>query len=336
MFGNRNGWILSLIILLCTAGLLWALYKRGTEPVAIGPIGRMAPALTLTPPIPPRSVAGWMSEDADATELYRRILADVKANEFAYKDFRGVTTSADYERVRNGLDLLVQARTHRKAVLFADEPARLITNDLTLPVLREQVRGIFDAAHKRARVLQNEQKTAEARQLYEGIFSLGVHLMEERVIYEEWRQGNELLAVTRYLAELAESEAERQKITDFDKQFTAFKVAMVAPVQQFVLAAHPDPERDAVRVSGQVASFETWTADLIELARRSAELTWRVEATLALGRARHRGLTNVDRRAAVVALRDLASDPDPRVRRAAEMGLALTEDELNRMMRHLW
>jgi hypothetical protein len=46
-------------------------------------------------------------------------------------------------------------------------------------------------------------------------------------------------------------------------------------------------------------------------------------------------LTNVDQRAAAATLRDLREDANPHVRRAAELGLALTKTDVERMQPHL-
>ena len=73
------------------------------------------------------------------------------------------------------------------------------------------------------------------------------------------------------------------------------------------------------------------TGDLFELAKRSRERMWRVEAILALGRVRFfagEGGTAANQRNAMRILRDLAeNDPDPIIRTAATAARDLTVEQ---------
>jgi hypothetical protein len=75
----------------------------------------------------------------------------------------------------------------------------------------------------------------------------------------------------------------------------------------------------------------TRTGDVFELARRSGERMWRVEAVMALGRVRYFAGTSdsaADQRAAYALVKKLAeNDPDPVVRTAAAASRDLTIEQ---------
>src|SRR2546425_8080505 len=87
MFGNRIGWLFSLFIVMCTAGLLYVIYKKGTEPSPPGYVGLNAATYNCKLEIDPRSLASFMSESGDATELYQQAITEFLANPQAFDDF---------------------------------------------------------------------------------------------------------------------------------------------------------------------------------------------------------------------------------------------------------
>jgi hypothetical protein len=162
----------------------------------------------------------------------------------------------------------------------------------------------------------------QAKEAYLAGFVLGVHLCTERLTYDEYQLGQELLS--KASAALA-SLAEQTNKVDEAAEWRAFDARRVAENK-----LHIDPVLKLVR-SIDANTVGPHAGDLFELAKRSRERMWRVEAILAIGRMRYfagAGGTAANQRAANALLRDLADhDPDPIIRTAAETARDLTIEE---------
>lgn len=325
MFGNRAGWLLSLTIVMATAAFLFSIDYMGRRAPDPGPIGQNAASYSLVPPIDPRSVAPWMTEELDAAPIYMEVIAAHDANPRAFERYSasGRLTSPDYQAVEKAVQLLVQARKSQGVGgVFAAKPELVITYNLHRPAVKA-LETVGSVALKVGRQHQSAGDLPKATEIYEGIYTLGVKLAEERMAYNEWYVGRNMLTVGRWLGELPAHSAQADKFQAIDSQFKALGDKSITPVRNVIFVLNPDP--------AEYPSHATWTGDMIALATRAGDPMWRIEATLALGRARFQGYTRSDVRAAEMTLARLATDSNPHVQFAAKVARELTREELRRI-----
>jgi hypothetical protein len=148
---------------------------------------------------------------------------------------------------------------------------------------------------------------------------LGDALTRERLTYDEFAVGQELLGKSAFvLARIADERkdsATAEAWRDYEKHRQQFVREQIDPTLAFVRS-----------IDANVVG--TRTGDVFELAKRSNERMWRVEAILALGRVRFfvgSSESAADQRAALAVVREIAAnDPDPIVKLAAEQARDLT------------
>jgi len=319
MFGNRIGWLLSLFIMMCTSGLLFFIYKKGTEPSPPTYVGLNAASYTCKLDIDPRSLATFMSESGDSSEQYKQAIDEYLANPQAFVDFSEKAkkaTSPESQVVQQTTDLLVKASKISKGNVFVDRPQELIRYDNERPSLDAAI-ALGKAMIKLGMLYRAEKNPARAIEQFEGAFALGVRLFEERLVLSELIGGRELFAVSHYLKEQAEATNSSEKadaLARFDQQFATFFKNQIDPVRNTLMVVEPN------------------TGDVVALALNGGDPMWRVEATLALGRCRFSGHTRGDQVGATKCLREkLATSSDPRIKLAAEKGLALTAEEFRKL-----
>lgn len=293
-----------------------------------GPIAGKAASFTMRPPIEPRSAATWMTDPADATELYRQAISAYEADPQVFERYleRGRLDSPEYARVAPAMQLLLNARIHAKASVFAADPQRVITYENDKPILRQAARTLGQVGKKVGRQHQQAGQVDQARAIYQAVYALGVQMYEERLVFDEWYEAREMLAVARWLAELDEQSA--NTLRQVDGQFAAFFESQMRPVQQAIFVMNPH------------------LGDLLALARNGGDLMWRTEAILAMGRARtsfeatadddqmSSAKRNAARRAAGAIqqkLEQIRADRDPRIALAAEKAMSLTVPEFRKL-----
>src|SRR2546423_8635060 len=210
MFGNRLGWGISAAIVVVTALLMSLLYKLGTQIAPPGTVGLNAANYTMQLPIDPASLATWMSEEQDAIAIYKEVIGEYDAKSRAYNGCieRGKFNSPEYAQIEKGVNLLVKASTMRRPGVFADRPAELITYDTDRPALKEALRTVAKTAMKVGRQLELEKNVSKAREIYRGVYTLGVKLYEERLVFDEWYEVWEMLAVGKWMGAIADSGGE--------------------------------------------------------------------------------------------------------------------------------
>ncbi|HEX2972166.1 MAG TPA: hypothetical protein VHP11_07525 [Tepidisphaeraceae bacterium] len=298
MFGNRLGWGISVVLIIVTVVALGWIYRQGTMPQRPSSIGMAADQWTLQMPIPPRSVVRCMTEPGDAMDLYRRAIN-------AYQNRENRLIEPTLSEVQESLNLIVEARKFAGRGVFANRPQELISYDRDRPELNA-LDALRKLAFKQGRRYQNDGKTAQAREVYEGMFVLGLKLHEERLVWDEWQIGRDLMAVSRYMAELAETPQEKKVLEDFDAQWATFYRANIEKLQLAIF--NPQP----------------WTGDMAALASKCPEPMWRVEATLALGRCKYTGQTLGDQTGARRLVAKLVNDSDASVSLAAKLAKDLS------------
>ena len=324
MLGNRLGWLLSLCIVTMTALFLWSIHYIGNRMPEPGPVGLNAASYTMTLPADPRTVATWMSEDLDATPLYHQAIAEHDANPRAFERYiqSGTLTSEDARLVEKAVQLLVQARTSKgTGGVFGHKPELVITYDVSRPALRS-LRNVGRVAERMGRLNQTGGNPARAKEIYEGMYTLGIKLMEERLAYDEWSVGRNLL-MSKWIVELPEYSGDAHRFNAVEQQFKLIGNNSIRPVYSWIYLLNPDPD--------SYPAHETWTGDMIAVATRGGDPMWRIEATLALGRARFQGARRGDQVSAEKTLKELVSDPNPFIQFAAKAARELTREELRKI-----
>lgn len=323
MFGNRLGWGISAVICMFAAFLANLVYQAarvsaptGWVPRTIQPLTTAASAQTLVPDI---------TEPRDAGELYRRAIDDYLANRAAYdalataKDLNPVAITA-----RPGLVALLEATRCATMKLFTAQPQEVVRYDADKPPL--------DALHQvgkvalRIALLSAASDPVAARKYYEAVFSLGLKLYQERIVFGELSLGEELMGTAaagmKSLAERSKDAERVRLIQQFDTDRLNEHQAKLQPVWAVISSID----------EGTIAKH---AGDLFVLAQeRGIDRLWRVEATLKLGRLGYLAGRRGDQLAAMRVLREMSQDPgeDPIVKLAAERARALTIEEY-RMLR---
>jgi hypothetical protein len=205
--------------------------------------------------------------------------------------------------------------------LFAARPTEIINYQLNKPSL-EALETLGKCASTASRCSTSAHATPTAAiKYYRAGFVLGLHLCNERISYGELALGCNCSARPRRcwpkLLDETGKPVEAAAYRDFDARRLAFAKS-IEPTLRIVQAV------DAKTVGAH-------TGDLFELAKRSKERMWRVEALLALGRVRYfagAGGTAANQRAAMELLREVAeNDEDYVVRTAAGAARNLTVEE---------
>jgi hypothetical protein len=315
MFGNRLGWGISAAIIVCTTLLMWWLYKAGSQIAAPGTVGLNAANYSMQLPLDPRSLATWMSEEQDAVAIYKEAIAEYNAKPRAYNAYieRGKLNSPEYAEIEKGVNLLIKASTMKRPGVFSDRPAELITYDSDRLALKEALRTLGKTAMKVGRQLEVDKNISRAREIYRAVYSLGVKLYEERMVFDEWYEAREMLSVAKWLGEIAESGDEGARFKQVDDQILGFYKTKIEPVQNTIMVVNPQ------------------TGDVAALAVNGGDVMWRVEAVLALGRCRYVSPRAGDQFGATKLIDQLHNDPEPRVRLAASVAKSLTRQGIHKI-----
>jgi hypothetical protein len=326
MWGNRLGWTISACIVLATAAMLFVVARASqrTPPTAFAREQRNFVALEL--PEPPAVVIGNQAAGGDAGPLYRKAIETYLADRVPYDTFADSgRLESDAARRLAAVDLVVQAADcQTMSSLVAGRPAELINYDHVKPAL-EALDVLGRICVDRLGLLEQRAGLVEdAAKHVRAAFVLGHHLCRERVTLEEFQLGLRLLskstAVMLSSAAASKDDARAAALREFD----AARVKLagdVEPVARFLRSIEPS-------VVGPR------TGDVFEMAARSKERMWRVEAMLALGRVRFlagtEGTAANQRAATAFVTRAADEQSDPIVKAAAIAARDLTV-EMHRM-----
>ena len=322
MWGNRLGWSISVLIALLVGAWVY-LIERGSAVTPPTDFSRNpANFEPLRLPTPAASVFE-ASSNADAGPMYRQAIEWYRAERGTFTNFvdRGMLDSRERASVVEMLQPMVEAAACTRMDLFASRPDELVSYASNKPSL-DALETIGRACVDRLGLLHMRAGNRdEAEKYFKAGFALGLHLARERVTYGELDLGLQLLGKTApMLAKLAEESNNAVAAAagrDFDQQRLAFATSL-DPTLRIVRSIDPET---VGRQSG----------DVFELAKRSKERMWRVEAMLALGRLRHfagEGGTAANQRAANAFLSDAARiETDPVIRAAAVRARDLTVEQ---------
>jgi hypothetical protein len=326
MFGNRLGWGISAAIFIATVAVMAVIYRAGAYISPPRTVGSNAASYTMQLPLDPRSLATWMTEEQDAIAIYKDAITEYNAKTRHYNAYleRGRLNSPEHKEIEKGVSLLIKAAPMKKPGVFSDRPAELITYDTDRPALKEALRTVGKTAMKvgrqhevaagEAKADDEKQKNlSRAREIYRSVFSLGVKLYEERLVFDEWFEARELLSVARWMGEIATDVNEANRLKDFDAQFLDFYKKKIEAPQNTIQVLYP------------------YTGDVAALATNAGDPMWRVEAILALGRCRYTAPRAGDQLGATRLIEELTGDPDIRIRLAALAAKNLTRDGIHKL-----
>jgi hypothetical protein len=307
MFGNLQGWLISLVIGLCGGYVLWLGSRVPTvsEPSGVFP-NLLAPVAL---PIDPRSISpAPMSAACDAGEKYAAAVDEFLADRARYEQWHSKAGTA-LSAKPHAVELLVEATDCGRMTLFTKSPADVLNYDPE-PRRLGALETVGDMAVQRGMLLRKDHPD-EARRYLAAAFALGYHLYGERVAWREFTTGVNLMTnAAKYLAEL-EPDAGRARL-----------------LERFADAADKY-KLDQMKLYGVLATADGPTVgrhggDAYALARSSPERMWRTSAILAIGRMKYNTPRRGDQLAAPRELEGWTKDPDPVVRAAANAALNLT------------
>jgi hypothetical protein len=331
MWGNKEGWIISGIIVVLMGWMIWTLGR--VEPIAkpSGQFSNLEEPIKL-PVAPAEIIPGVMTEDRDAGDLYRQAIELYREKPKTYDKFE-VTRIAEAKNLP-ALELVLQAGTAKRAKIFIDAPQTLVNYNFPWPELD----AIFhlgqlsnSVGHYYVVSKTNSNEELAKKYLHAG-FSLGAKLYEERLVHAEMMNGIKLMqGAVDSLKELAKRKgdaAREQQLEQFGKQTTAYYSAKVQKLYEKV-------------VTGAPADVATYSGDVFALAMKNPDRMWRTEAILKVGRYRYEKggrpgdqiwATRMLNEPQRLGITDFAEDPDPAVRAAGVAAKGLTVEQF-RMIR---
>jgi hypothetical protein len=316
MFGNKIGWMLSVII----AGLMgWGIFVLGSAPVIAKPSGKfknIATPINL-PMSPSEALPGVMTEDRDAGDDYRQAI------QLYLEDPRAYDKGKQYDRRDKlpAIDLLVSAAKAKKASIFSAKPETLVNYRYPWPEL--------DALMKLGLISNSIAFTAQARgdeattKTYaSATFALGAKLYDERLTHGELDAGQKLMQTA---GDTFKALAKRTGDTATELRWQKFGEQTGTYYKQNIQALYQNIARDSATDAG----------DTFALAMQNPDRMWRVESILKIGRYKFNASRYGDQVGAKRMLEnpekykytDWSKDPDPAVRAAAKAAKELTIEQ---------
>jgi hypothetical protein len=316
MWGNRLGWTIAAFIAIAIVGLVtWVhLTAHDLSPrTEITSDPRATELLVL--PVSPKTVLPAMTAASDAGPIYRRAIAMYLADVSTYSAFARSGRERDLEDVP-AINILAQATPCETADIFQSDPTKIVTLVNEKPELDALIELAVGA--RRAGMLIQSKKPAEALALYEAVFSLGAKLFRERLTYQEMDAGLTMMAEGSALIGALNPDR-AAACRQFDEARRAYVNTRILPLQK-ILHTLDQP------------TIERHAGDVFYLARHAQDRMWQVEAIFATARYRFNAGRYADQKAAMRILESLSKDPDPIVRTAAIEARDMTEQRY-RMLR---
>ena len=215
MFGNKEGWILSAVIV---ALMGWMFTKIGRlEPIP-EPSGQFAnlDAPVQLPVAPADVLPGVMTEDRDAgdqyweaIELFRKFPTDYRRSE--------LSNTAKVARLP-AINLVLEGTSAKHASLFVQRPEVLVNYKFPWPELEAiSELGQFCNSMGHYYITKKPDEKQAKRYLHAG-FSLGVKLYDERVTHAEMMAGVKLMqGAVLSLKELAKQQKDTDRLAALDR-----------------------------------------------------------------------------------------------------------------------
>ena len=322
MYGNVPGWVISALLAL---GVGFFIYQSGVPAHITPPTGKFPEGLkSASLATDPAKVVPAGTDDCDAGEAYRLVATDLKENPQLLDAFlhagTGLAKLAAAAAMDDDIERLVGASKCSRMMLFAKNPSEVVNYDNVKPLLPELAN--FGNAVINIGALHAQKDPAQARRYIEAVFALGRHLYEERIIFEEYRIGLDLMInASGMLAQFGTDKSDAARIAQL-KAFEADGAKQskaITPLWGAISGIGTGPD-------GRLA----YAGDMFKIANDSAEPMWRTEALLKLGRMRHMSDASYgDQTGAhrVLKLTAERSDIPASVKLAARVGRDLTVEK---------
>jgi hypothetical protein len=308
MWGNRLGWIISAcIVVVFGFVLVLAGMPAGIESPTgqLSAVGLQVAAL----PVDPLSIFKPGASDQDASDLYREAMHDYDVHTQQYQDWENNPSSA-LAADPAGVEKIVAARDCAKMDLFAKDPTELINYDNDHPGLTA-LHTVGTVMDQMAFLAGGNNDTAKAKKYGEALFALGYNLARERVRFEEWNEGVQLMRSAAL--DLVKGDPDKASAySDFNESVGKFMTDKISPFWQ---------KLDGIDPQG-------YAGDIFQMAQpTNPEVMWRVEAILRLGRLTYFAPTRGDQLVTRHFLTKLADDPneDRLVHTAAAAAVSLMQ-----------
>jgi hypothetical protein len=320
MLGNLRGWIFSAVIALLFGAIIFTQGRPGTVSTSRGELVKLTAATKL--PADPKPLVADGTQDCDAGDLYRQAIDDYRANPHEYERVLRIQGPQFRQAAQElkGVQFILDAAKCSKMDLYASKPREVANYERGRPGL-DALQTMGQVVNRLAASLAKEDP-ARAHAYAEALFLLGRRLYEERVVFQEYTAGVDLMANaanTMAKQTLAEDKSRAEQMAEFVKNVENYTG------ENFT--------RLWTAVSGleEPGKMLNWTGDIFELAKDpNVDPMWRTEAALKLGRMRWMGSVRAaDQKGASRTLRQLADDPSAplSVRVAAAAGRDLTVEK---------
>lgn len=316
MFGNRLGWSLAAGIIIFAGYIAYLAWQAGRTTPPTGWV-----AATVHPIELPRGAASAvpLNPAGDAAPLYQSAIADYRARIAEYDALEAGRLKQPSTPLA-AVAALQQAMARPSMNLFHAAPERVVSYDPEKPALAALVH-VAKVTSLLGMDQVRQDNLDEAGNDFAAVYALGLKLFEERVDFAELSAGEQLMGLgcgglqgvakrlgnTDMVLSLASLDADRLSRFDADIQ----------PVWAVVDSIDP-------------GTMSEHAGDMLQLAAdHSADVTWRVEAALHLGRLKYDAGRRADEVAAEQLLTRLAADPaeDPAVHCAATLARDLTIEQ---------
>jgi hypothetical protein len=309
MWGNLHGWVISAILAaLILAPIVWLAKMSRVSPVggiALDPANLAAIAL----PDDPQEAWPLASEARDAASDYENVMNTW--DEQAQRACEAFVQAGEGEAPPVMQDL-VDARHCARMALFSRGLSDLVNYDADHPGL-DNLFAAGEWTYKAGLSLAEHGQTEQAKPYLEAAFALGRQLYQERVTYDEFQKGMELMddAAEAMCRDVTAGSETYDRLKAFGTSLEEYQDKRIIPVW-------------AVISSADQGVIEQSAGDVIAMAEQSGEHMWRVEATLKLGRYRFDAGTIGNRIGARRAVEQLAGDREAAVAMAAAAAKDLT------------
>ena len=330
MWGNKQGWFISVII----AGVMgWLIWSLGRPEQISRPSGEFNLTQEIHLPVSPQdAMPGVMTDPSDAGDLYWQAIEAYRADPKPYDSF--TVANAQQANKLAALDPVLRATSANKATIFLKKPDTLINYQFPWPELDALVavgQVCNSLGHYYVISPKNADPAQAAKYLNAG-FSLGAKLYAERLTHGEMIAGIKLMqGASDSLRELAKRQKDTARVDQlkrFSDQTSNYYTTNVQKLYQKVVSTGRE-------------DIGHYAGDVFELARKNPDRMWQVEAILKIGRYRFNATRMADQ---VGAQRMLGDNPtmygypdfeksdDPAVRTAGRTAREMTEEQY-RMMR---
>lgn len=323
MWGNRLGWGISAVIILFACFIGYLIEQAGLPTPPTGWVSKSVHPLEI--PTNANQVVTGGTQACDAGDFYRQAIADYQSSPSFYDR---LAEARDFDPAivaqRPGLKALVDATSCSTMNLFQTKPQEVVSYEPERAPL-EAIDKVAMAAARVALLAGTNKDTATAKKYDEAVFSLGLKLYQERVVYDELIKGEGLMGIgaggLQRLADRANNQSRANVLKDFDDNRVQEFKDQIEPVWAVISSIADN-------------SIAQHAGDMFALVKdKNIDHLWRVEAVLKIGRLKYNANRRGDQLLAQRFLKELAEDSTetPAIRAAAAQARDLTIEEYRQL-----